>query len=78
MYLLQVSDSLMNIAPCGRTSLGEPAFLSEELAPLCQVIMGFCTPVNSSVPDISTSEQLYAYPCLINLLMYKLCKPVAL
>ncbi|XP_067935054.1 cleavage and polyadenylation specificity factor subunit 1-like [Watersipora subatra] len=36
-YTFQVSDSLINIAPCGRITLGEPAFLSEELAPLCQV-----------------------------------------
>ncbi|KAF6036417.1 Cpsf160 [Bugula neritina] len=36
-YNFQVCDSLMNVAPCARISLGEPAFLSEELVPLCQM-----------------------------------------
>ncbi|CAH1269285.1 CPSF1 [Branchiostoma lanceolatum] len=29
-YVFEVCDSIMNIGPCGRVTMGEPAFLSEE------------------------------------------------
>lgn len=29
--LLQVCDSILNIGPCANASMGEPAFLSEEV-----------------------------------------------
>ncbi len=31
-YSFEVCDSLLNIGPCGQVAMGEPAFLSEELA----------------------------------------------
>ncbi|XP_064640599.1 cleavage and polyadenylation specificity factor subunit 1-like [Lineus longissimus] len=31
-YTFEVCDSLMNIAPCGQMTMGEPAFLSEEFS----------------------------------------------
>ncbi|GIY05437.1 cleavage and polyadenylation specificity factor subunit 1 [Caerostris extrusa] len=31
-YIFEVCDSLLNIAPCGKICMGEPAFLSEEFS----------------------------------------------
>lgn len=35
LVLFQVCDSILNIGPCGNASMGEPAFLSEEVLHLC-------------------------------------------
>lgn len=31
LLVLQVCDSILNIGPCANASMGEPAFLSEEV-----------------------------------------------
>lgn len=32
LLVLQVCDSILNIGPCANASMGEPAFLSEEVS----------------------------------------------